>query len=241
MIGQRLRLAFDFVRALPAEIVATRRAIAYRWYLATRYPSVDFGQNSMVRDDCEFEKGVYIGYGTGLSNCKMGRYSYIAANGKIHNSVIGAFCSLGPELFVGLGIHPLDYVSTYPGIYAPQQTGCRTSFTNIKYQPFEEFLPVIIGSDVWIGARVTIRDGVRVGHGAVIGAGAMVAADVEPYSIVGGVPARLIRKRFSDDIITRLLALRWWEKPLEWIDRHAIEFADPQSFLDQVAVEVAGR
>ena len=117
---------------------------------------------------------------------------------------MGAFCSLGPEILIGLGIHPLQYVSTYPGFYAPDLVSwsVRISFMRKKYHLLKH-APIIIGSDVWIGARAIVRDGVNIGHGAVIGAGALVTKDVAPYSIVGGVPARLIRMRFSDDIVAR--------------------------------------
>jgi tetrahydrodipicolinate N-succinyltransferase len=83
------------------------------------------------------------------------------------------------------------------------------SFSDKDY--FEENKAITIGHDVWIGARALIRDGVNIGHGAIIGAGAVVLDDVPSYAIVGGVPAKLIRFRFAEDIIKRLLELKWWE------------------------------
>ena len=172
-------------------------------------------------------------------NCTVGRYSYVAGNAQVRDCEMGAFCSLGPEILIGLGIHPLQYVSTYPGFYAPDLVSCRTNFVHAKKIPLVEHAPIIIGSDVWIGARAIVRDGVNIGHGAVIGAGALVTKDVAPYSIVGGVPARLIRMRFSDDIVARLLELRWWDRPIEWIDAHAPDFIEVEDFLKKVTLETA--
>lgn len=86
----------------------------------------------------------------------------------------------------------------------------------------------MIGSDVWIGYEAVILSGVKIGDGAIIGARAVVTRDVEPYAIVGGVPARLIRKRFSDDTIDTLMKLRWWDWPHERIKRNiaAIQTGD---------------
>jgi len=77
-----------------------------------------------------------------------------------------------------------------------------------------------IGNDVWIGARAILRTGVKIGDGAIIAAGAVVVKDVEPFSIVGGVPAKHIRHRFSPDEIVRILESNWWNKDLEWLKRH---------------------
>jgi len=75
---------------------------------------------------------------------------------------------------------------------------------------YEEKRRIIIGNDVWIGCRVFIRDGVKIGHGAIIGAGAVVVSDVPAYAVVGGVPAKIIRYRFSPDIIRSLIDIEWW-------------------------------
>ncbi len=84
----------------------------------------------------------------------------------------------------------------------------------VRYQKEHEFLKktrICIGNDVWVGSRAILMRGIRIGDGAVIGAGAVVTKDVEPYTIVGGVPARPIRKRFSDKVIEKLEEIRWWD------------------------------
>ena len=90
---------------------------------------------------------------------------------------------------------------------------------------------VTIGSDVWIGARAMIVDGVHVGHGAVVAAGAVVTKDVEPYSIVGGVPARVLRYRFPPEVIAGLLEIEWWNWPYHRIQERAADFADATAFI----------
>lgn len=125
---------------------------------------------------------------------------------------IGKFCSIGfdTRIFLGGEHHP-EWVSTYP--------------FRVKFElpgVLEDGQPrskgdVIIGNDVWIGAYTTILSGIRIGDGAVIGAGAVVTRDVEPYAIVAGNPARLIRKRFAEDEIKALLEIKWWEWDIDRI------------------------
>jgi acetyltransferase-like isoleucine patch superfamily enzyme len=120
---------------------------------------------------------------------------------------IGKFCSIGPNvtIFVG-GEHPHEWITTYPfsviwkgaASYPPG----RQSKGNIE-----------IGNDVWIGAHALILSGVKIGDGAVIAAGSVVTKDVLPYAIVGGVPAKLIRFRFPEPVIKRLLKIAWWNWP----------------------------
>ena len=83
----------------------------------------------------------------------------------------------------------------------------------------------VIGNDVWLGYGVTIMPGVKIGDGAIIATRSTVTKDVEPYSIVGGNPAKLIRKRFSDEVIEGLLRLKWWDWPVEKVSLHAKEIA----------------
>jgi virginiamycin A acetyltransferase len=93
----------------------------------------------------------------------------------------------------------------------------------------------VIGNDVWIGNSATIMQGIKIGHGAIIGTNALVTKDVEPYSIVGGNPAKLIRKRFDDETIDFLLLLAWWDWPVEKITKNlaAITSGDIKQFASQ--------
>jgi acetyltransferase-like isoleucine patch superfamily enzyme len=147
-----------------------------------------------------------------LINSSLGRFTYVS-DARVVNCTIGSFSSIGPKVMAGgLGRHPLQYVSTHPVFYSKlAQSG--VTFSDRDY--FEELLPVTIGNDVWVGAGAIVLDGVTIGDGAVIAAGAVVVRDVEPYSIVGGVPARPIRKRFNEEIITSLLEIKWWDWPLD--------------------------
>lgn len=120
--------------------------------------------------------------------------------------IIGAFCSIGGGLTVFSTDHRLDWATTYPFGHVFQTTF--SSFDG-KGHPRTRG-NVVIGNDVWIGNNATIMAGVHVGDGAVIAANAHVVKNVEPYAVVGGNPARLIRKRFSDSDISRLLKLQWW-------------------------------
>jgi len=124
---------------------------------------------------------------------------------KITNTSIGKFCSIAPKVRMGLGKHPINYISTSPLFYAPKNP---LLFKICKSPKFDEFEPITIGNDVWIGVNVTIMDGIKVGDGAIIGANSVVTKDVEPFSIVGGVPAKEIKKRFETAIIEKLMELK---------------------------------
>jgi carbonic anhydrase/acetyltransferase-like protein (isoleucine patch superfamily) len=95
---------------------------------------------------------------------------------------------------------------------------------------FSELPRTTIGNDVWIGARAMVLDGVTIGDGCVIAAGSVVTKNIEPYSIVGGIPAKLIRKRFSDEVIELLLTWKWWNLPVETLRQLGPEFAARESW-----------
>ena len=151
------------------------------------------------------------------SDMKVGRYTYSANNIKIHfkneNSklFIGNFCSIATNLNILLaGNHRLDLISTYPFGFINQNvfntfdgkgtSNCDTTKGN-----------VVIGNDVWIGGDVTIMSGVKIGDGCIIAKNSHVVKSTEPYSIYGGNPAKFIRYKFSEEIITKLLKIKWWD------------------------------
>ena len=129
---------------------------------------------------------------------------------------------------IGLGKHPVHFVSTHPAFYSSHKQFI--TFAD-KNDYFEEYEKVTIGNDVWIGTRVMIIDGVSIGDGAIIAAGAIVTKNVEPYSIVGGVPAKLIRNRFNDQDIEFLKKFKWWNKDFEWIKSNYYKFKNIELFI----------
>lgn len=173
-------------------------------------PSIKFGNSLAYNTQFGFHNIVYDN--TLLVNTKVGDYTYIGGESKIQNASIGKFCSLGPELRIGLGRHPIHLKSTFPGFYSDNNSyyGTEKEYLN----PIENYLPIEIGNDVWIGTRAMILDGVKVGDGAVIAAGAVVTKDVPPYAIVGGVPAKVIRYRFNESEIEKMLNEKWWDSPI---------------------------
>lgn len=143
----------------------------------------------------------------------FGRFSYVAADTKIARAKIGAFCSIGQEVMIGgLAKHPMNWLSTHPVFFSTKK---QANITFVEHDAFREEYDVEIGNDVWVGARAMILDGCRVGNGAVIAAGAVVAKDVPPYAMVGGVPAQVIKFRFSPEEISKLEEMKWWNWDLQ--------------------------
>lgn len=156
-----------------------------------------------------------------------------------HKLTIGAYCSIADEVSIFIGVHgrhTIDYVSTYPlgMVYGDPAR-------RVPSKVISGDLGVQIGNDVWVGWGAIIMAGVSIGDGAVIGAQALVNKDVEPYSIVGGVPAAHIKYRFDSDTIRKLMKIRWWCWPDELILERREFFATPKfaDLLNEYAREKA--
>lgn len=165
-----------------------------------------------------------------LTNVKLGDFSYIAGNGRVRDCKIGKFCSIGPNVLIGLGEHPTDFVSSHPIFYSKRS---HRGITFSKKDHFKEYKTTIIGNDVWIGANVIIKGGVNIGNGAIIASGAIVTNNVPSYAIVGGVPAKILKCRFKDDIIESLEKQQWWEIDYEWMEENYLLFHNIKN-LEQI-------
>lgn len=141
-------------------------------------------------------------------NSSIGHHTYLGEENRIRNARIGSYCSIAPNVIVGPGAHPIEYVSSSPVFYSAHR---RFGEPWTKKEHWVESKTTYIGNDVWIGYNVLILDGVKIHDGAIIGANAVVTKDVAPYAIVGGVPARLIRYRFEEKVINQLLDIKWWD------------------------------
>ncbi|MDK2946242.1 MAG: chloramphenicol O-acetyltransferase type [Geotoga sp.] len=155
----------------------------------------------------KIHKTAKIGSGSHIVNSTFGKYSYCGYDCQIINADIGSFCSIANNVVIGMGEHPINWVSTSPVFYENRNFS-KLKFSTHKREPVKR---TKIGNDVWIGERVLIKQGVSVGDGAIIGMGSVVTKDVEPYTIVAGVPAKVIRKRFEDYIIEELEKIKWWD------------------------------
>lgn len=143
-----------------------------------------------------------------IINTTIGRYSYVGSDSWIINAEIGAFCSIAWNVRIGLAGHTMKNISTSP-IFTERNNGTGYSWTD---RDLSEPTPkTVVGNDVWIGDGARIMPGLTIGDGAVIGTGAIVTHDVAPYAVVGGVPAKLIKYRFPEEVINMLLKTKWWE------------------------------
>ena len=175
-------------------------------------------------------KHIKIQSPSNMKNSKIGDYTYISKKSNVINTQIGKFCSIGPNLLCGWGIHPTNGLSTHPMFYSSKK---QNGITLSDHDKIEEYKPITIGNDVFIGANVTILDGVTIGNGAIIGAGAVVNKDIPAYAIAVGCPIKIIRYRFEEEKIEKLNKIEWWnfnEEELKKVEKH---FWDPQSFIDK--------
>lgn len=174
-----------------------------------RFPRAIISDGVCLSQDTVLGESTRVHEGSIINHSRIGDYTYVSRNALIQNTTIGNYCSISHELICGLGAHPLDMFSTSPLFYrAKNDFGIKVVDKN---SDFVEYKPIIIGNDVWIGARVIIMDGVSVGDGAVIAAGAVVTHDVPDYAVVGGVPAKVIRYRNSEEKTQSYKATQWWK------------------------------
>lgn len=191
---------------------------------------------SLVRDS-EFAGYNSVGRFSRIRNCRFGTGSYVGSRSVLTRCSVGSYCSLASHVSLIAGAHPAErFVSTSPSFYSVTPanglalTG-RNLFEEYRYTDPERRFLAEIGNDVWVASHVQILQGVRLGTGCIAAAGSVITRDVEPYAIVGGVPARLIRHRFPPEIIRRLLALRWWEKSAEELQSARAFFREADAFL----------
>ena len=162
-----------------------------------------------------FTKKSALRYGSKLFNVRIGDYSSVGVDSKVSNAVIGRFTVIAREVYVGVGAHPTNYLTTHSIFYKNNPWGFHPEW--VQHIDYDEAPISHIGNDVWIGTRAIIMDGVNIGDGAIIAAGAVVTKDVPPFAIVGGVPAKIIKYRFPEDMINRLEKIQWWNLPDEKI------------------------
>lgn len=167
--------------------------------------------------NCKFEYPVHINPRTNLINVNVGRYTYIGANNTMENVDIGSFCSIGSYVTVGGGVHPTDRLTLSTIFYDNNNCFRNRDFIN----GIEVNQPkTIIGNDVWIGDQSYIKAGVIIGDGVIVGAHSVITHNIPPYAIVAGVPARIIRYRFNQDVIKKLLEVQWWKWSDDMIKRN---------------------
>lgn len=178
-----------------------------------------------------FEPGVALGTCEIQAGVRIGMHSYMN-DGFIRSGVeIGRYCSIGRNVTIGTGHHEMSALST-------------SSFFKVFSKPSTMKLAdpirrvrVKVGHDVWIGDRVIILSGVSIGNGAVLAAGAVVATDVPDYAVVGGVPARFLKWRFPEDMVHRLVKLRWWEFEPE--DLQSLDMSDLLGAIEKLEKRAA--
>ena len=182
--------------------------------------------NSFIGKNTVLFRGVF------LQNTKIDDYSYVQSNSMIINTNILKFCSIASDVKIGLPEHPLHMVCTSPVFYDNTQP---LPFFFANKERFESETKItVISVDVWIGYGAIIKAGVTIGVGAVVGAGAVVTKDVEPYSIVAGIPAKHIKYRFDKVTREQLLSSKWWEFDEKKLEKFAPYFEKTEMFLEKL-------
>jgi len=162
----------------------------------------------------------------------VGDYSYFAGYNQVHYANIGKFCSVASYARINTTNHPTyERIAQHHFTYRSKRFGFGEN--DAEFFALRKGKSVMIGNDVWIGHSSIIMPGVRIGNGAVIGAGAVVIKDVEPYTIVAGVPAKKINKRFDDDLIERIERIEWWEWDHKTLKERLPDFRNMDVFVSK--------
>lgn len=165
-----------------------------------------------------------------LFKSSLGDYSYINTQTTILRSDIGKYCSIASNVDIGPTSHPMDKISTHPFLFLKDFGNLIKEDDNEVVNSREGSITKL-GNDIWIGQGATIMPGLSVGNGAIIGAHSLVTKDVEPYSIVVGLPAKHVRYRFESEIRDKLLKIEWWNWDRLKLKKCIKEFSNIDKFL----------
>ena len=208
-----------------------------------------------IKKICYRKRNVYIGKRVGFNpqteinsfckicdcvsvyNTKIGSYTYLGPRGDLSNSKIGSFCSIGANVQIVFSCHPSSiFVSTSPVFFSSNKQCGVTFVTDSLFEEHKSIngFSAIIGNDVWIGRNAMIMGGITIGDGAIIAAGAIVTKDVPPFAVVAGVPAKVIKYRFSSEQIDFLVKDKWWTKSPSWLRDNAVKMASIDDYIEFV-------
>ena len=190
------------------------------------------GEDSVL-NNCQIGNYCKLNRNTMLGNTKIGDYTYAGMRLTAFHSLIGKFCSISWNVTIGGANHDYNKLTTHAMLYNKQFGMTDTPL----YDRFNN--SCVIGNDVWIGAGAQVLRGTNIGDGAVIAAGAVVTRDVEPYSIMAGVPAKKIGQRFNNTIIDKLEEIKWWDFDSAIIKENITLFNEvPGEYLIKKLIEI---
>jgi len=210
-------------------------SIAQSFHLANlrkKYPSCHFCPGAVVDDESVLGRYNVVFANSSIIHSTIGDYTFIQKDSFVNYAGIGKFCSIAMRVQIGLAQHAISHVSSHPAFYLFNTPLVKT-FS--KTDLLSTMTRTIIGHDVWIGQNAMIMSGVKVGTGAIIGAGCVVTKDVPDYAIVTGVPAKITRYRFEENIRKALLKTEWWDMSDEWLENNYLLFSDPVQLIGFMA------
>ena len=190
------------------------RQLRLKIKIQKRYGKGNMIYTTKVGDGVSLGGGVYLSYDVDVrDNVTIGTQTYCNRGTTLFKGCqIGNYCSIGYNVAIGPPEHPVSFFSTSPSVYRYE------GIKDLCKWPNDDIVgSVIIGNDVWVGSNVVILQGCKIGDGAIVAAGAVVTHDVEPFTIVGGVPAKKIKDRFGPVLKDRLLDSQWWNQDRDWI------------------------